>query len=117
MNSPFRTTLAALCVFVSLAVTASARDRMAMPWQEFSERSTLVFSGQLLKAEIIPDADRSRANVRCSYKVYDTFKGDAVPEVTFDAPLRDQASTEVGTLALVFLRRDGSRSRAVFTCP
>src|SRR5688572_9222699 len=96
--------LAALCTLLHLAAAppgARADDKAAVSWREFADRSTFVFAGLLTKAELLDVAGGAAAGVfRCTYKVRDTFKGEAVKEVTFDVPRREEANTEVGTLAV-----------------
>src|SRR5829696_3680273 len=99
------TVLALFCLISGWAAgTACGTDKAWITWQQFSERSTFVFGGRLTRAELLDGGV-----VRCTYKVSDTFKGEAVKEVTFDVPAREEANTAVGTLAVVALRRDGER--------
>ncbi len=76
-----------------------------MPWKEFAERSTFIFAGQLLKAEILDFKATRDSAVRYTYKVTQTFKGHATNLVTFEAPLEENINKEVGRAAIVALRK------------
>src|SRR5436190_6075553 len=96
----------ALCVITS--ASAPARDLAGIPFKEFARRSELVVAGVLVKAELLDGGKGGRsAPIRYTYKVTSTFKGDALPDVTFDAPAEENINKEVGRMAIVALRKAG----------
>lgn len=87
-----------------------ARDLAGITWEEFKNRSELVFSGCLVKGELItPDPNSPmKETFRQTYRVYDVFKGEEIKEITFDTPADEGVNMRIGGVAIVALRKKAS---------
>jgi hypothetical protein len=98
----------AVSVFAVASMSAAARDLAGISFKEFARRSDLVVAGVLVKAEMLDGGKGGRSGtIRYTYRVTSTFKGDALSDVTFDAPAEENVNKEVGRMAIVALRKVG----------
>lgn len=96
--------LASVIISCLLINQTSARDLAGIEWKEFKNKSEFIFSGYLIKAEII---DEGKMEISYTYRITKVFKGEKLEKVSFKASLYDSASinnTVVG-VAIVALRK------------
>jgi hypothetical protein len=95
--------LSAILAVMMAGERVQARDLAGIPWPEYVSRSELVFHGALVKAEFV-DLEKP-SDIRCTYRIYDVYKGEELKEVTFIASREENINREVGGIAIVALRK------------
>ncbi len=111
MRSYKNHTIIVLLVLIGFATNLFARDLAGIEWQEFKNRSEFIFSGILIKAEILQIKEASvHSEIQYTYKIYKVFKGNMKSkEVTFKASSREDINKTIGRIAIVALKKSGDQ--------
>jgi hypothetical protein len=100
-----------LLALIGFATNSFARDLAGIEWQEFKDKSEFIFSGCLIKAELLETKTSSvYGDIQYTYKVYKVFKGEMESkEVTFIASSKEDINKTIGRIAIVALRKSGDQ--------
>ena len=100
-----------LLALIGFATNLFARQLAGIEWQEFKEKSEFIFSGTLIKAEILQTKKASfNKEIQYTYKIYKVFKGNIKSkEVTFKASSEEDINKTIGRIAIVALKKSGDQ--------
>ena len=96
-----------LLVLIGFAPNLFARQLAGIEWQEFKEKSEFIFSGCLIRAELLQTKKASvYGEIQYTYKIYKVFKGKIESkEVTFIASSEEDINKTIGRIAIVALKK------------
>ncbi len=86
---------------LTVATNCLARDLAGIEWEEFKNKSQLIFSGYLIKAEL----DEDKQIVYYTYRISKIFKGEKLKKISFETPSRENINKTIGGSAIIALKK------------
>ena len=94
-----------ISLMLTVATNCLARDLAGIEWEEFKNKSELILSGYLIKAELLHGP---KQEIYYTYRVPRVFKGEKLTEVSFKAPLEENINKTIGRHAIIALKKVGN---------